>query len=301
VGFPETFARTKNGLFYPIRDVNEFTGPTSVCKLKGVQLIYAKSISDKHPESAEPQLVGYSFLPEWKEADAMSFVKGYSEPTRKMWLYQVDLKEKGLEVTEIVNEQAPILEFEKAIDFGEKDVTSIASYRVVGEKKIDEEPAAVVPPEKEPEPVVCPQTPAEPKAALAIEVKIDEMIPTFIQCFNSVITEIKTLVSKVDEVLTKKPIDLQNPPCDNKTNGGTGQSIDPPDNATPNGDDDSIEFGENLLTPEGKTQDSEPDQIEIDVADISEINAMAQSAGGAVAETLGKHMMEALKQSGRID
>jgi HK97 family phage prohead protease len=294
MGFPVQFARKKGGgLFYPIRDVNEFTGPSSICKLKGLELIYAKTLSDKHPEAAEPQLVGYSFAPDWKEADALSFVKSHSEPTRKSWLYQLDLEEsKGLVITEIVQDAAPILEFTAAVDLGEKDATGISVYRVVNEKCIDEEPPAKLEDKK-----VADAPP--PVKELAVEVKIDDLIPKFIECLNLITGEVKTLVSKVDEILIKKPIDLQNGSCDNQDNGN-GQAADLPDAKT-GGSDDSIEFGENLLTPEDKTSDDGSDQIEIDVAGLDEITQLTQQAGGAVAESLGKKLMEAMKQSGRID
>lgn len=294
LGFPIQFSRKKGGgLFYPIRDVNEFTGPTSVCKLKGLELIYAKTLSDKHPEAAEPQLVGYSFAPDWKEADALSFVKAHSEPTRKSWMYQLDLEEsKGLVVTEIVNDVAPILEFAGAMDLGEKDTTALSVYRVVGDKCIDEESPAKLEDEKT-------ANISPPAKELAVEVKIDDMIPKFIECLNTIAGEIKILVSKVDQILIKKPIDLQNGSCDNQDNGN-GQKADSLDSKTKSLND-SIEFGENLLTPEDKTSDGESNQIEIDVADISEISQLTQQAGGAVAESLGQQLMEAMKQSGRID
>lgn len=298
LGFPVQFARKKGGeLFYPIRDVNEFTGPASVCKLKGLELIYAKTLSDKHPEAAEPQLVGYSFAPDWKEADALSFVKAHSEPTRKSWMFQLDMEEsKGLVVTEIVEDKAPILEFTAAVDLGEKDATAVSVYRVVGDKQIDEEEGSASPSPADDE---DDEKAVEPTVGIVAEVKIDDMIPKFIVCLNAVTDEVKALVSKVDEILTKKPIDLQNGSCDNQDNG-KGQEVDPPDAKT-EVSDDSIEFGENLLTPEDKTSDGESDQIEIDVTGLEEITQLTQQAGGAVAETLGKKLMEAMRNSGRID
>jgi hypothetical protein len=116
---------------------------------------------------------------------------------------------------------------------------------------------------------------------------------------NTIAGEIKTLVSKIDEILIKKPIDLQNGSCDNQDNGN-GQKVDPPDTKT-EGSDDSIEFGENLLTPEDKTSGDNSDQIEIDVSGLDEISQLTQQAGGTIAESLGKQLMEAMKQSGRID
>lgn len=298
LGYPDIFARKKDGgLFYPVRDLHEFTNP-SVCKLKNVQLVYAKTISDKHPEAAEPQLVGYSFAPEWKEVDAMSFVKGYTEPTRKIWMYQVDVEdERGLMVTEVVNDAAPVLYFDAAIDMSQKDGSSISVYRTVGDKVIADEPEAET--EDPPAPVEEPEKKIV-KETVDMEVSIDTTnAQAFIDGLKTVTEKFDALIGKF-EALTKKPVDSQNGSCDNSVNG-KGQLEDQVGNQPTETSDDSIEFGENLLTPEDKTHDSEPDQIVIDVDDVKEISQLAKSAGDLVVTTLGKNLMDALKNSGRID
>lgn len=64
--------------------------------------------------------------------------------------------------------------------------------------------------------------------------------------------------------------------------------------------DDSIELDGNLLTPEEKASDN-PDQIEIDIQDLTEISQLAKTAGESIALTLRTSLMDALKESGRID
>lgn len=306
LGYPDIFTRTKNSLFYPIRDPNEFTNPT-LCKLKRLQLVYGKTISDKHPEAADMQLVGFSFLPDWKEPDAMSFVKRHSDPTRKMWMYQLNADDdKGLVVTEIVSEKEPILEFSAAIDLGEKDMTGISISRVVGEKCIDEEPPPKLEDEKciGEEPSVKLEDEKVPDApidalGLVVEVKIDELIPQFISSLNLVAEGFKALSLKVDEVLAKKSIDLQKVPCDNDIHGIRQQEKSMEDSGI-EVLDDSIELDGNLLTPEEKASDN-PDQIEIDIQDLTEISQLAKTAGESIALTLRTSLMDALKESGRID
>lgn len=295
LGYPDSFAKTKNGLFYPIRDVNEFTDPL-VLRFKNAHVVYGKTISDKHPEHGDQQMVGFSFAPEVSESDALSFVKGHSDVTRKIWVFNVDISdEKGLVVSEVVKD-APVAEYTAAIDLGAQEKTSVAVSRVVQEKEIEEEQ---IPPTDPPVPDKA-EVP-DPKKEINMEVVLDTKgVESFLGQLQEITKKFDAFIAKIDEVLAKKSVDPEKDSCNNDlTNGQLPNKID--DQKAEDGQDDSIELGENLLTPEDKTSDSDPNQIVIDVDDLKEIGQLAQSAGSVVASTLGKTLMNALKQSGRID
>jgi HK97 family phage prohead protease len=299
LGYANTFARTKTGLFYPVRDLNEFTDPQTM-RVKDVLMVSAKTISDKHPEHGERQLVGLMMPADYTKEKALEVVKAVSDEKRKVWIYKLDVDEKkGISVTEEVAE-LPIPEYKEPVEMGEKSPqdSSMASYRVVGEKVIEEE----VVKEEEVPPAQIPPTdpPVESKEDPTMIVEISPDVKVFTDTLNSFAEMMKGFIETIGNsaTLIKESVDLLKKPCDN--NSTDGQSVDGTDKGN-KGDDDQIEFPESLLTPEGKAVESNADGIEIDVADVSEISQLAANAGTAVAASLGKSLIDAMKQSGRID
>jgi HK97 family phage prohead protease len=299
-GFPNTFARTKTGLFYPIRDLNEFTDPVEM-RAHGLVLVSAKTISDKHPEAGVRQLVGVSLPPDATKEQALEAVKLFSNEKRKVWAFKLEGNKegKGIDIIEVV-EELPIASYTEPVEMGEKSPSesSMASYRVVGEKTIEDE---VVKPEDEGQ--VPPVDPPEKKKEVSAEVvlTVSPEVNEFKSTLNEFVQSVKTVFDGINGAvsLIKESVDLLKKPCDNKTieggqpTNGTGEVKD--------GDDDQIEFAESLLTPEGKTVDSVSDQIVIEIQDAGEIGTLAKSAGESVARSLGKTLIDAMKKSGRID
>jgi uncharacterized protein len=302
-GYPDVFAKMKDSfLFYPIRDTNEFS-KFSVCSLSGVDIIYGKALSKDHPEADAPQIVGFSFAPNWETPSVLNFIKAYSPKIRKVWMVNIDVKDGKLFFTEN-KEELEIPLYEKISEVSDK-----SSYRIIGDKTVDDLDEEIKKEEKaETPPVDAPvvpdaqsvDTPDPEKTVHAqIEVKIEDVIIKVIDALNVVAAKMDSLVSTVDLALNKKSVDLEENRCNNIPHNQPS-GLDNKDGEQNLNSGDSIEFDESLLTPEGNPSDS-ANLIELDIADLSEIRQIALAASGEVSDSLKEVLLSALKNSGRID
>jgi len=301
-GYPDRFAKMPNGnLFYPIRDVGEFSFSKSA-KINGVEILYGKSLSDQHPEKGEDQIIGYSFIPDYETAKALSFVKDYSFHTRKVWGVELNVDgEKGNFVVQEVVSEEPIQEFSEYVDFTGKEAPVVSAYRIPGEKVLEDEPKTEEPDEQKTEESDDQKTEEsvieEPENQDAPSIKV-EVDMSKLEGFVDWLKRLEEVVNRIDDILNKKSVDSQNGSCDNNSNViGELDESNPETKAT---DDDSFEIEESLLTPEEKSSD-DSETIVIDVQDMEDIRQLAKSASVSLANSFGTKLADTLRNSGRID
>lgn len=113
LGYPEVFARTKSGLFYPVMDIAVFTQPKEFEIEEGVTAIKAvpldEDLSVKNP-------VAYLFDPEqFDDKTANEWIKENVEQEWKTKYFDVKVDNKGNIALEKVEEDCPIKLFETSV------------------------------------------------------------------------------------------------------------------------------------------------------------------------------------------
>jgi len=125
LGYPEVFARTKSGLFYPVMDIAIFTQPKEFEVADGVTAIKAvpldEDISVKDP-------VAYLFDPEqFDDKTANEWIKENVEQEWKTKYFDIKVDKKGGIVLDTVEEKMPIKLFEESVSVDVADTEDTKS------------------------------------------------------------------------------------------------------------------------------------------------------------------------------
>lgn len=329
IGYPEYFSRRNDEwLFYPIRDVAQFTSPKQVAieNNPGVFAIHAKAIDEEHPEKDAEVIVGYSFDPTQFDKDlAVDFVKENSEKTVKNFYYQVQYDdEKGISIDPKI-EDVEITYSSEVKDFNWGDPNSVHyyTYRVYNDNKktfelVDgEENKTVDDTKKEPEDVKSnepcveeppvPPEPGEPEdlnkvlaSVSALELKVNALTE-IVDKLSTVIATIEKLVDKQEKVCNNntEPVD------DPDTLEIVEAEVAPQDQKTEVDGDGELEIVDTKVDdpnpePVNDKSTNSDDTIEIDEADLK-IVGIGELVMSGLKENLKKQLSDVVINSGKID
>lgn len=113
MGYPQIFAKTESGLFYPVNDIAVFTQPKEFEIAEGVTAIKAVPL-DESLEVKNP--VAYLFDPEqFDDKTANDWIKENVEQERKVKYFDLKMDKKGNINVETVEEVVPIKLFEESV------------------------------------------------------------------------------------------------------------------------------------------------------------------------------------------
>ena len=291
LGYPQRYAKTEQGLFYPIREeLGEFINPEVKAlegneDVEGIQSVRANIISEKKEDGSvgDPMTVGYYFDPEkWTTGEIKSWINDNNEKTYKFhyynWKWIGDDNEK-FEVEE--------KEEEKDIPDFDEPIKVLTTQDVPGHDKDDD-----------PVPDVCP-APIDDDiedSEKSLKEHLDEMnkildkhleavtngIAVSIEKFFEGLSEIKSLLSEKTVALDK---DLDN----NKSNDDLDNPND--DKKHDSKSDDDIELDDSLLSP-GNDKTNDNDIIELDDDLLSD----KDNAKDAVKSVFSDKLKETLKE-----
>jgi HK97 family phage prohead protease len=281
LGYASHFAKTDNGLFYPVRqqlaeyhtpevkEIGEDTG--------GVQCVYALSVESDD----DPVVVGYYFDPEkWEIPEIQKWVVENNEPTYKQFYYKWTETDKDFEVN-VEEEEVDLPVYD--------DLKVLTTEDVPGHDKDADDS----------KPAVCP-APKDDKDDIndtekTLDGYLKEINTVFEKNLGAISTGMEKAVGKIlgglleiKSLLNEKTIDSDGNVLDNKGN----------DNLAPDDDDkhdsksdDDIELDDSLLSPDNdKTNDD--DMIELDDDLLSD----KENAKNAVKSVFSEKLKETLKE-----
>jgi HK97 family phage prohead protease len=257
LGYPQQYAKTDQGLFYPIREeLGEFINPEVKTvegneDVEGIQSVCASIISEKKEDGSVGELItiGYYFDPEkWTTGEIKSWINDNNEKTYKShyynwkWLGSDNDEKKTFEITEG--------ESEKSIpDFDEPKVLTSAKISSDDKTVVIDDPDLQTN-EKSQEEIIL-------ELGKAIEELIGEqmlkMADGLATGFDLVFDKILVELDGIKKLITEKGV--ASPPKINDND-------DDPDKSKSHADDE-IEIDDSLISPDDDKSNSDED-IEID-------------------------------------
>lgn len=119
MGYPEFFAKTKSGLFYPVTDIAIYTNPEKVEIDKGVTGIKAVSLVDNEESSAP---VAYLFDPTlFNDKSVNEWILNNANKKWKTKFFDISFTDSN-QILFVCNEgEDSIKQFKNSVDFGEMD------------------------------------------------------------------------------------------------------------------------------------------------------------------------------------
>lgn len=121
LGYPEVFAKTNSGLFYPITDIAVFAQPKEFEVDKGIVAINAVSLDDDI-KSSDP--VGYVFDPElFDDKTANEWIKANAPKRNTVKYFDLAIGEDNSFTLSAVTTEDDIKLFEESIDLSDVDLS----------------------------------------------------------------------------------------------------------------------------------------------------------------------------------
>ena len=255
LGYPQKYAETEHGLFYPIREeLGEFINPEVKDledDVEGIQGVYANIISELKEDGsggiAIP--VGYYFDPEiWSTVGIKSWINDNHDKTYKFHYYNwkwID-ENKDFEI-EDKEEEKEIPDFDEPIKITTPNNVPLA---VLGDDIDDNDDADAVSHQ-------CDDGSDTKKIIEVLDKHLEAIsngVVLALEKFNESLFEIKSL-------LNKKTVDSDLQIDDNKSNDDLDSSDD--DDKSNSKSDDDIEIDDSLLSPDND-KNNDNDIIELD-------------------------------------
>ena len=287
LGYPQRYAKTDQGLFYPIREeLGEFINPEvkTVEDVEGVQALYAHIISEEEDDSSDDltvTTVGYYFNPDkWSTNEIKSWINDNTDDTYKFHYYNwkwIGADNEKFEVEE-KEEDKNIPDFDEPID---KVLTTedVPGHDIDDDSDKDDDSDDEI---------------IEVEASL--KKHLDEMNKILEKYLKSITEGIAVSFEKffeglleIKSLLNEKTVALDKNLNDNKGNDDLDSPLN--DNERNSKSDDDIELDDSLLSPDNdKTNDD--DIIELDDDLLSD----KDNAKTAVKSVFSNKLKETLKE-----
>jgi HK97 family phage prohead protease len=282
LGYPQVFAKTEFGLFYPVREMGEYTDPKTEKLEEGVSKVLATALDDKDEEKAEVT-VGYIFTPEWESGEAAEYIRGNVPMKYKHYYYDFKSTDDSWEI-ELMEEEKEVPVFPEPVEI---NVTETAEKDKETEvDKIDDEIET---------------------EELAVEVddtqktetqeKFDEFFKQFEELIDilaeKVTTRLDEMAEKISEAINEVKLFVNEKNVDNDleiTDNEDEQKQDDTDSK----DNDFIEFDEKSFTPDDDKQ-TDDDTIELDDEIVEDGKVAKNVFGDLLKETLKRATKDVLK------
>jgi HK97 family phage prohead protease len=282
MGYPQTFAETEEGLFYPVRELGEYVNPEiKIGDEAGVRIMYANSISEEDDGSTAVP-VGYFFDTDfWKTGDIQPWIIDNAEvkynhryydwrwiDDQKTWEVETQEEEKEIPIyDEPVKVEINITTTKKDDD----DVTddSIDDVEKTLKEYLDEVTEVM---DKHLE-------------------SISEGVTNALEKFLEGLSEIKSL-------LNEKIVDSDTDLDDNISNDDDLDTTDEDDKHDSKSDDE-IEIDDSLLSPDND-KSNDDDVIELDDDLLSDKDVVQTAVKTGLNEKL-KETLDEVKDSFKID
>lgn len=284
MGYPQMFAETDQGLFYPVRELGEFINPEiKTGDEEGIQVVFANSISEFDENSTNEMIpVGYYFDPNtWKIGDVQPWIKDNTEGKYKHhyydWKWIDEQKTWELETKE-EEKEVPI--------YDEKPVK--VEIKVTTTEDVPEEDEDDLP-----EDMLLQLTEAVEKIVKENMMKLTDSLG---DAFNEVFEKILNELSDIKKLVTEKELDLNDDLDDNNVNDDDDDDPDKSDSKS----NDEVEIDDSLISPDDDKSNSDEDIIEID-DDALGSKEVADSVNGAFRQKLKETFKEVTEKSVKIE
>jgi HK97 family phage prohead protease len=284
LGYSQQFAETKEGLFYPVREMGEFVNP-EVKQLQnkkgediaGVQAVHAHMISeidDKGIITEDPIIVGYNFDPNWEAKYVKEWIIENNESTYKHIYYDFKYtsKNKDFEIEE-VEEDKDLPDFDEPI----KDKVITSEDVPIGDDDVDVDDEII-------------------DIAEVLEEHLEKTNEILDKHLDAISNGVEAAVEKFIEGLSEIKLLISEKTVDSDVNLDDNDNNDDLDN--PNDDknldsksDDDIELDDSLLSP-GNDKNNDDDIIELDDDLLSD----KDNARNVVKSVFSKKLKETLKE-----
>ncbi len=282
LGYPQKYAKTEHGLFYPIREeLGEFINPEikDVEEVEGIQMVSANTISELKEDGSggTAMPIGYYFDPEkWSTDEIKSWINDNNDKTYKYHYYNWkwigdDDEKKDFEVE--------MLEGEKSLPDFDEPIPAVCPAPTNDDDKSEEDD------DKSNDDIVDTEK--------ALTDHFDKVTELFGKHLDAISNGVETALEKVFEglseiklLLSEKDVDSGIEIDDNKDNDGLAPDDDKKNDSK---SDDDIELDDSLLSPDNdKTKND--DMIELDDDLLSDkdnaINAVKSVFSDKLKETL---------------
>lgn len=272
MGYPEIFAKTESGLFYPIMDIAMFSSPKEFEVEKGIIAVKANSL-DENINNDEP-VVGYLFDSNmFDDKTANEWIKDNAKNIMTTKYFEINFSDKGdISLDEVIAEET-IKTFDSSVDMTKQSIEE-------DEEVITEEN------EKDVDVVIDNE-----KQLHEFVLKVENSINAFADIFVSKINE---LTESINKIINSEPY--------KKTIANGVEIIDNNLDSDKSENNDIIELDESLLTPGDNDKTNTDNDIEIDDELINDKKANFEIIGNSLKEKLAKNLKKALSEiSGKID
>lgn len=270
MGYPQMFAETDQGLFYPVRELGEFISPEiKIGDEEGIQVMYANSISESSDGTGDPIPVGYFFDPNaWKTGDIQPWIKDNAEQTYKHHYYNWKYIEED-KTWEVESQEE-----EKEIAIYDEDPVKV-DIKVITTDDVPEGDEDDLPDD-----ILLQLTEAVEKIIKENMIKLtDSLGGAFDEIFDKIMKEL----DDIKKLVTEKELDIESNLDDNVNDDDDDD--DDPDKSDSKSNDDEIEIDDSLISPDDDKSNSDDDTIEID-DDVLDHKEIANSVDGAFRQKL---------------
>lgn len=273
LGYSQQFAETKEGIFYPVREMGEFVNPEvkAVEDNENIKAVHAHLISEMKDDGSftgDQIIVGYNFDPEWNSPAIKDWITENNEPTYKHIYYDFKYtnKNKDFEIEEV--------EEDKELPDFDEPVKLITNDDVPGDNDVDDNIMGI---SKMLEEHLEKTNELLDKHLDAISNGVEAAVEKFFEGLS----EIKLLIS---EKTVDSDLDLDNNDDNDLDNSNDDKNLD-------SKSDDDVELDDSLLSPDND-KNNDDDIIELDDDLLSD----KDHAKDAVKSVFSKKLKETLKE-----
>jgi HK97 family phage prohead protease len=282
LGYPQVFAKTEYGLFYPVREMGEYTDPKTEKLEKGISKLLATPLDDEN----EQITVGYIFTPEWEFGDAAKYVHTNEPMKYKHYYYDFKSTDDGYEIKQ-VEEERDVPVFLEPVGV---DVTTTSEKD--GEEDPDiyaDDSANDDQTETKTEETETDKTNDE-NTFDAFFLQFKEIIDTLV---DNIDERLNCIADKIEESLAEIKSFVKEKNVENDLEITDNEDAETKDDSTSK-DNDIIEFDDTSFTPDGDKQ-TDDDIIELEDDIVADGKMVKTVFSEVLKETLKKATKDALK------